>query len=104
MAQHQRLQLPRSDEHSHFNGHLTIAFKEKNNASSSAERRFFKRRHAACFLPCKPFLPPCSQRPPPLFQHPFPASSFPPAYTKIEKQNQNNSIVIFPSSYGILRG
>ena len=34
MAQHQRLQLPRSDEHSHFNGHLTVAFKEK-------KQRFF---------------------------------------------------------------
>ena len=34
----------------------------------------------------------------------FSASLFPAGYTKIEKQNQNNSILIFLSSYGALRG
>jgi len=34
----------------------------------------------------------------------FSASLFPAGYTKIEKQNQNNSILIFLSSHGAHRG
>ena len=79
MAQHQRLQLPKSDEHSHFNGHLTVAFKEKktlllqqNAASSKGDMQpaFFLASLSCLLVPsglllCSNtlFLPPPSHRP-----------------------------------------